>query len=227
MNTSPFPVQRSLLSVSALAEWVSANYNLPGSLTCQFWRRGINDLYVVRAKGIELVLRISPTDWRAFEHLAAEMDLLSFLHRRRICVPEPIRHTDGTCIQTLNAPEGPRYAVLFTYVPGVPPGPTEASGYRFGQAIARLHTVTDGYPADCAGFRFEAGDMVDSPLARLRPLFVEHPDDWDYLQAIAGGLRQAANRLPHTAPAYGICHGDVNDSNFHVIDEKKMGAARF
>jgi Ser/Thr protein kinase RdoA (MazF antagonist) len=227
MNGSVFPVQRSLLSVSALAEWASTNYNLPGSLTCQFWRRGINDLYLVKAKGTKLVLRISPTNWRSFEQLVAEMDLLSFLHQHHISVPEPIRHKDGSYIQTLNAPEGPRYAVIFSFVPGVPSCPTEAQGYRFGQAIAQLHAVTDGYPADRAGFRFEPGEMVDKPLARLKPLFVEHRDDWDYLREIAEGLKQAAGRVPRKAPEYGICHGDVNDGNFHVIDDNEWALLDF
>lgn len=227
MNESLFPVQRSLLSALALAEWVSTGYDLPNSLTCQFWRRGINDLYLVKAKGTELVLRISPTNWRSCEQLAAEMDLLSFLHQNHISVPEPIRHKDGAYIQTLNAPEGPRYAVIFSFVPGDPSSPTEAQGYRFGQAIAHLHTVTDGYPADRAGFRFEPSDMVDKPLARLKPLFAEHQEDWDYLREIADALKQAAGRVTCGAPEYGICHGDVNDGNFHVIDDNEWALLDF
>lgn len=221
MNGSVFPVQRSLLSDSALAKWTSTNYSLPGSLTCQFWQRGINDLYLVKARGTELVLRISPTNWRSIEQVVAEMDLLSFLHQNHISVPEPIGHKDGTYIQTLNAPEGPRHAVLFSFVPGVPSSLTKVHSYRFGQAIAQLHTVTDAYPANRTGFRFEPNDMFDQPLALLKPLFVEHREDWDYLWEIGDVLKQQAAILPRQAPEYGICHGDVNDGNFHVIDDNE------
>ena len=227
MNGSPFPVKRSQLLASALAEWAPANYGLPSSLSCQFWQRGINDLYLIQAQGRKLVLRISPTNWRSMEQIEAEVELLHFLRRHRICVPEPIAHRDGAYIKTLHAPEGPRHAVLFAFVPGVPSSPTEEQAHRFGQAIAQLHTVTDGYPADRAGLRFEPRDMVDRPLARLRPLFAEHQDDWDYLCSIADGLKQTAARLPRQAPEYGICHGDVNRGNFHVVDDEEWALLDF
>lgn len=217
MNEPSFPVQRSLLSAPALAERVLLpNYDLPGSLTCRFWSRGINDLYLIEAEGVKLVLRISPTGWRSYEHLAAEIELLRFLHQHRISTPQPVPQKDGAYVQTLHAPEGPRYAVLFTFVPGAPPDEmTEGESYRFGRAIAQLHIVTDGYPTDRAGFRFDPADMVDRPLGRLRPLFAEHQDDFDYLVRMAADSKQAADRLPRKAPEYGICHGDVNNSNVH------------
>jgi Ser/Thr protein kinase RdoA (MazF antagonist) len=216
MNESPFPVQRSLLSAPALAERALPNYGLSGSSTCRFWSRGINDLYLIETEGEKFVLRISPTDWRSYEHLVSEVELLRFLHGRHISTPQPVPQKDGAFIQTLHAPEGPRYAVLFTFVPGAPPDEmTEVESHRFGQAIARLHTVTDGYPTDRAGFRFEPADMVDRPLDCLRPLFAQHQDDFDYLVRISSDLKKAADKLPRAAPEYGICHGDVNNSNIH------------
>ena len=83
------------------------------------------------------MLRIAPTNWRSYEHIAAEIELLCFLHQRRISTPQPVPQKDGAYIQILHAPEGPRYAVLFTFVPGAPPGEmTEVESYRFGRAIA-------------------------------------------------------------------------------------------
>jgi len=221
MNESPFPVQRSLLSASALAERVLTRYSLSGSPTCQFWRRSINDLYLVKAGRVNLVLRVSPTGWRSYEHSTAEIDLLNSLQQNQISVPQPIPQRDGTYIQILNAPEGPRYAVVFSFVSGVPHSPTKVHSYRFGQAIAQFHTVTDSYPADRAGFRFDPAGMVDEPLVRLRPLFAAHKNDFDYLVDISTSLKQAAGRLPRKAPEYGICHGDVNDGNLHLGDDNE------
>jgi len=227
MKQSSFPVQRSLLSAPALAERVLTNYDLSSSPICQFWRRGINDLYLVEAKGTKLVLRVCPTGWRSYEQLAAEIDLLNFLHRNRIGAPQPIQQRDGTYIQTLNAPEGPRHVVVFSFVPGIPHSPTEAHSYRFGQAIAQLHAVTDGYPAGCAGFRFGPAEMIDEPLVRLRPLFAEHQDDFDCLLEISTSLKQAAGELPRKAPEYGICHGDVNDGNLYLGDHERWALLDF
>jgi Ser/Thr protein kinase RdoA (MazF antagonist) len=227
MNESSFPVQRSLLSAPALAGRVLANYDLCAPLTCQFWHRSINDQYLVRAGETKYVLRVSPTAWRPYEHLAAEIDLLNFLRQNRIIVPQPVQQKNGSYIQTLDAPEGPRYAVLFTFVPGAPPRPTEAHSYRYGQAIAQLHAVTNDYPVRQTGFRFEPADMVDEPLARLRPLFADHQDDFDYLLSISTDLKQVTARLPRQPPEYGICHGDVNISNLHLIDDERWALLDF
>ena len=148
--------------------------------------------------------------------LAAEIDLLNYLHQKQINVPQPVPQRDGSYIQALLAPEGTRYAVVFSFVPGTPCSPIKEHSFRFGQAIAQFHYITDGYPAGTSGLQFELADMVDKPLVRLKPLFAEHQNDLDYLLEIAEGLKGLAAKLPHRAPEYGICHGDVNDDNFHI-----------
>ena len=151
--------------------------------------------------------------------LAAEIDLLNYLHQKQINVPQPVPQRDGSYIQALPAPEGTRYAVVFSFVPGTPRRPTQKHSFRFGQAVAQLHRITDDYPAGTSGLQFELADMMDKPLVRLKPLFAEHQYDWNYLLEIAEDLKGSAAKLPHRAPEYGICHGDVNDGNFHVDED--------
>jgi len=218
MKKTFFPVQRSLLLASALTERMLPNYNLPSPVPCHFWRRGINDAYLVRAGKGKFVLRIAPANWRSYENLKAEIDLLQFLRRHQITVPQPIQQRNGDFIQTLNAPEGPRFAILFTFVPGEAHSPGKMNSYRFGQAIAQFHAITDTYPTDRAGLRFELVDMVDKPLKRLKPCFADHRGDFEYLLEISTDLEQAVSRLPREAPMYGPCHGDVNNGNFHLIE---------
>lgn len=216
LQLSPLPVQRSLLSPAGLRERVLNDYELVAPITCEFWYRGINDSYLVQAGDCKLVLRVCPAGWRSFKQLAAEIELLNYLHQRQIRVPRPISQKDGTYIQTLPAPEGQRYAVLFSFVPGSPHSPSPQNSFRFGQAIAQLHTVTDVYPAGRGGMRFDPADMVDKPLALLEPHFAEHQADWAYLQGLAADLNAAVGQLPHQTPQYGLCHGDVNDGNLHL-----------
>ena len=217
-ETSFFPVQRSLLAASALAEQVLSNYNLPGPVTCDFWHRSINDTYLVQAGNSKFMLRIAPTNWRSYENLEAEINLLQFLFNHHIIAPQPIRQKTRGHIQALNAPEGLRYAVLFSFVPGVSPYLDQPHSYRFGQAIAQFHNVTDDYPLDCAGWRFEFVDMFDEPLDHLKPWFVNHQDDFEYLLEISGRLEQSVSRLSREVATYGVCHGDVNNGNFHLIE---------
>jgi len=216
-DTSPL-VQRSILSASALTEQVLSRYRLPSPLTCQFWNHSINDSYLVKAGETSFMLRVAPANWRSLEQFNAEIDLLHFLDRRQLTVPQPVAQKDGGLIQALNAPEGIRYAILFTLVPGASPSMTETAGFRFGEAVAQLHILTDDYPSEAAGFHFDASDMVDEPLTRIEALFRAHRKDYDYLLEIAPGLKRIADTLPRAAPTYGICHGDLNAGNFHLTD---------
>lgn len=227
MSEAPFPVQRSLLVASALEERVLCNYHLSEPATCRFWRRSINDLYLVRAGETRFVLRICPAYWRSYDHLSAEIELLNFLRSARISVPQPVRQKGGIYIQTLNAPEGSRFAALFTFVPGATYIGSEVQSHCYGQAIACLHAATDSYPAGRAGFSFEPTDMVDESLDRLRPLCADHQDDLHYLLEISNGLRQASSNLPRRAPQYGICHGDVNDGNILFGDHGQWALLDF
>lgn len=229
MDRPVFPVQRSILAAPALAERILPRFDLPGPAICRFWQRSINDAYLVEMEGARFILRVSPANWRSHAHVAAEVDLLRFLLQQGITVPRPIEQKDGTYVQTLNAPEGLRYAVLFAFLPGdpIPHNPTEAQCHLYGQAIAQLHGVTNSYPLDRAGWRFEPQDMVDRPLARLEPLFVDHQDDFAYLVEISGDLKRAAGELSHEPPAYGICHGDVNKSNIHLIEDDRWALLDF
>ena len=228
METSPFPVQRSLLSEDTLAGRVLSRYNLPRDTCCRFWQRGINDTYLVEGGGERHVLRISPAHWRSREHVLAEMRLLRYLGRRGLTVPQPVEQRDGTTVQTLDAPEGPRHAVLFTFVPGsgLPPDPTEDQARRYGEAIAQFHRVTEDY-ADPDAWRFDAEDTIDRPLARLEPLFAGHEDDFAELVDWSSYLREFTESLPRTTPTYGLCHGDVNNGNLHIVDEERWALLDF
>jgi len=213
-------IQRSILSPSALAEQVLSTYNLPADCMCRFWNHSINDTYLVQAGASKYILRISPTDWRTTEQINAEIELLNYLDQHHVSAPKAVAQRNGQYIQALNAPEGIRYGVLFTFVPGAPPDlMKEQASHHYGQAIAKFHTLTDEYPSVQAGFRFDPVDMVDEPLARIKPLFTEQQDAYNYLLEISTGLKQATDKLPRPAPAYGICHGDVNANNFHMQGE--------
>jgi Ser/Thr protein kinase RdoA (MazF antagonist) len=220
-HDSSFPVQRSLLSAPALAERVLVNYNLPAAPNCHFWSRSINDSYLVEAGGDKYMLRVSPAGWRTYEQVAAEVDLLNFLRQHRLPALRPIPQKAGAYIQTLPAPEGPRQAILFSFAPGAPASPpTERQSQLYGQALAQFHMVTEGYPTGRALLRFDPGDLVDEPLARLQPYLAGRPGTFEELQAIANRLKQTVETLPATTPYYGLCHGDVNNNNFRIDQEE-------
>jgi len=213
------PVYRSLLSDTALAERLLPEYDLPLGVTCHFWNQSINDTYLVRAGATQWMLRIAPTQRRSDAQVATEIDLLHFLHHQGLHVPQPVALRDGTAVRTLAAPEGPRHAVLFTYVPGAQYTPTTTHSYRYGQAIAHFHAVTDSFPQDQPLWRFETAELLERPLELLHSWLASWPADRAFLVGLVERLRPILAGLPHVAPIYGLCHGDLNNGNLHLIDD--------
>jgi Ser/Thr protein kinase RdoA (MazF antagonist) len=221
------PVYRSLLSDTALAERLLPEYDLPLGATCHFWNQSINDVYLVRAGATRWMLRIAPAQRRSDEQLATEIELLHFLHHQGLQVPQPVTRRDGTVVRTLAAPEGPRHAVLFTYVPGAAYTPSPTHSYRYGQAIAHFHTVTDNFSQDQPLWRFETAELLDRPLEQLHSWLASWPADRAFLVELEERLRPVLAGLPHTAPIYGLCHGDLNNGNLHLIGDDQWALLDF
>jgi Ser/Thr protein kinase RdoA (MazF antagonist) len=223
----PIAVYRSLLSAAALADRLLPAYDLPTGATCAFWSQSINDTYLVRAGDQRWMLRIAPAGRRSLAQHDAELDLLRYLHRKGLTVSTPVPRRDGSFLTTLAAPEGQRLATLFTVVPGAPFTPTEANSERYGQAVALLHEATNDYALDPVVWVFETRELIDQPLALLQPWFAHRPRDFAVLTAVAerGGAAMAS--LPRTLLDYGLCHGDVNDNNIHLIGDEAWGMLDF
>jgi Ser/Thr protein kinase RdoA (MazF antagonist) len=221
------PVYRSLLTDSALAERLLPEYDLPLDATCHFWNQSINDTYLVRAGTTRWMLRIAPTQRRSDEQLTTEIELLHFLHHQGLQVPQPLPRRDGTVMRTLAAPEGPRHAVLFTFVPGATYTATAAHSYRYGRAIAHFHRVTDSFPQDRPLWRFEAAELLERPLELLHSLMASWQADRAFLVELVERLRPILAGLPRAAPMYGLCHGDLNNGNFHLIGDDQWALLDF
>jgi Ser/Thr protein kinase RdoA (MazF antagonist) len=83
---------------------------------------GVNDTFKVSlSNGDTYFLRVYRSCWRSYNDVAYELDALNHLHRKGVSVAHPVPMKDGSFIQIINAPEGPRCIVLFTTAVGKEP----------------------------------------------------------------------------------------------------------
>jgi len=221
-------VQRSILSASALLTQIISNYDLPNPVTCEFWNHSINDTYFVKAGNSKFFLRVAPTDWRSVEQINVELNLLQFLNQHNISVPQPVTTQNGDRIPAINAPEGIRYAVLFSSVTGKPANEmTESISRQFGRAVAQFHQATDDYPESKDIPTYDRTEILDRPLELIEPLFTDHRNDFEYLLHLSPTLIQATKRFSKASPIFGICHGDLNASNFQIHNDGNWSLVDF
>ena len=95
MNHREFPVYHSTLVGQALVDRLLSKYKLPRPIQCNFLHQGLNDTYIVKAGSSVYYLRVYRYGWRTKAEIQAELDLLTYLRRRRLPVSWPIRRKDG------------------------------------------------------------------------------------------------------------------------------------
>ena len=106
-----FPVEYSTLSSQHLLQLVASHYNIhPASSIC-YIKRGFNDTYLITDNSNKYILRVYTHNWKTLANIEAEIKLLTHLQENGVTVSHPIADNHQEYIQTINAPEGVRYAV--------------------------------------------------------------------------------------------------------------------
>ncbi|MBC8162249.1 MAG: phosphotransferase [Roseiflexaceae bacterium] len=217
----PFPAMYSVLSNQSLIEQVLSNYALEPPVNCRLLQQGGSDTYLVSAGTQRWILRITISGGSIAGH-TEDAELLLKLATCRVPIARPIQRCDGSYVQELAALEGPRFATLFEFAHGTPPGKaiTPAQSFTYGQAVARMHTCFDTLPQTSQRWRFDLTTMLDKPLLFWERLLNGRPGDVSYLRSLVPQLKQALEILvAEVPPLFGLCHGDLHKTNLLVTPE--------
>ncbi len=217
-----FPVTHSILSAKALMMNVLSAYDTADFGACRLLSRGLNDTYeVTTSKGEQYVLRVYRTNWRSLDDIAFELDLLNHVSAKGVACSSPVPQRDGTFVQTVDAPEGKRHVVLFTYASGKEPSyeeTLEAQALAYGKATAQFHNAAQDFRSPYSRPSLDSEYLIDAPMTTIGPLLQHRPEDWAYLQALVNKIRHRLSMLPPDELEMGVCHGDFHGGNAHISE---------
>jgi Ser/Thr protein kinase RdoA (MazF antagonist) len=213
------PVIHTLFDGRALARHISGEFDIGVIEDCRLWRSFINDVYLLEAGGRSWWLRVHPTRWRSPQETEAEIVALLTITTSGGSVARPVARRGGGYLIEIEAPEGPRVAVLFEDAPGSvltyfgPDGPANAR--RYGGAVARLHKACDGIET------FSTKSPIDLDFAVILPSasLSKHLGASDQIDLARITARLTGTLQAHTELTLGFCHGDLNSSNIHFENE--------
>lgn len=201
-----------------LFDVIALLYNIGTPLKSRFVSNGLNDTYAVDTSTGKFILRIYKLQWRSESEIRFELDLLAYLKGYGLPVSYPIPRRDGEWITELSAPEGKRFAVLFSYAEGegrVDPGTSQA----YGRAVAHLHTAMDHYVPRHKRFDLDARHLLDEPVRQLLPFLQHRPNDAMLVKETASRLKKRLAAASKETYDWGVCHGDLHGWNvFHTDD---------
>ena len=160
--------------------------------------------------------------WRSSLDIAYEIDVLNHLSSKEISIAKPIAKQDGQYITVLLAPEGERYAVLFTYAEGKEApyeDDVETKAFNYGKQAAKIHQATEDFSNSHSRFLLDMTDPFDAPLKKISSMLSHRQKDWNYLQQLADKIRHRLARIPSQALEQGFCHGDFHGGNANFADD--------
>lgn len=173
-----FPVTTSTLSAKALGQLVIEKYSLNKNSTCQLFRTGINHTYFISDNETKYVLRVYFYNWRSKSQIQEEINLLHLLKENHTSISFPIADKKGNFIQDINAPEGMRHAVLFSFAEGEKIRFMDAATcFSIGSLMAKIHTITANQSIDRINYNLET--LVQLPYEYAKQYFRRQYRKWN------------------------------------------------
>jgi len=212
-----FPVTTSTLSAKELGEFIQEKYALNGNFSCKLFRTGMNHTYFLSDHEAKYIVRVYSHKWRSKSEIKEELKLLNLLKGSDLSVSFPIEDKKGEFIQEINAPEGIRYIVLFSFAKG--------EKIRFmdnetcssiGTLMAKIHSLTNNRTIDRISYNKES--LIQLPYRQLQYFFSEKLPEMEFIKQIGESFQNSDFDHIHN----GVVHMDIWYDNMAVKNEKKI-----
>jgi Ser/Thr protein kinase RdoA (MazF antagonist) len=218
-----FKTSHSVLDHEAVAQACAEQYNFHEQLNCQFFHRGMNDVYVLRVGAHHYAVRAWRANWRTMDDVGYELEFLDFLHAKGLPVAPGIRCASGAPYFVVQAPEGPRALAAFAWVPGVKFADRIDDGLavRLGAVLAEIHLAGIEF-SPSKQRRTNPASLISENLPHLDQLLGDRPEDLSFYLELAPRLVDALEGIdPRTVPM-GACHGDFHLNNGIIGDDDRI-----
>ena len=219
-----FPVIYSTLAPGALVERVLPHYQIGEARNCQFWHRGLSDVYLVETPGTPYILRVSHHHWRSGSEIDFELELLDFWRQRQLPVAYPLKTKEGKLSVEIKAPEGKRYGALFSYAPGrVALGDLNSTQSRkLGETVAQLHRAAGDFRPRVHRQPLTLEYLLDDSVEAIAPFLRHSRADLTYLLGVSAQIERQLRDFPEKPPFWTVCWGDPHSGNAHFTSDNQV-----
>jgi Ser/Thr protein kinase RdoA (MazF antagonist) len=216
-----FPVVNSILSAKHLGLFLQEKYSLSKDTKCKLIKAGINDTYLVTDQSDKFVFRIYTLNWRSLTEIKEEIKLLHELKQNNLSVSFPLPDPENNFIQILNAPEGNRFAVLFSFANGQKVHNISSEmHFQIGQLMARLHKITTNRTLNRVDYSPEV-ILIDS-LKHVSQFLPDDTEEMKFMLSAQKYLMQEFQNSDISAMRHGIVHLDIWFDNLSLTEKNEI-----
>lgn len=210
-----FPVISSILSGPHLALLLQEKYGFGADTTCGIMKAGVNHSYKVNAGSKHFVFRVYAFNWRSKTEIVEEIKLLNLLKENNISLSYPIADSSGNYIQQINAPEGLRFAVLFSFAEGEKIlNYSPEIHYSIGQLMGNIHQQTENLSLNRSTYNAQTV-LVDS-FERLKPFLPADSNEMAFMISAQSYLLKEFTDADTSQLRKGVVHLDIWFDNLNI-----------
>ena len=218
---TPFPATASTLSAKALGQFAIEKYGLDSESTCTLFRTGINHTYFITGNNFKYALRVYSFEWRTKPEIQEELRLLLLLKENYISVSYPIPDNKGEFIQEINAPEGIRYTVLFSFAQGDKVRFMDNNTCRaIGSLMAQLHKITVNQTIN--RIEYNAKTLLDLPYSYAKQFFSVQLPEMQFVKEISTKIAESFSKANVQHVKKGVVHLDIWYDNMSITDGNEI-----
>lgn len=219
--TEKFPAINSTLSPNELGKLIQQKYGLSDKTECSIFRIAMNHLYIVYDGENKYVFRVYTHNWRTKLEIEEELRLLLHLKETDGQVAFPLADKSNQYIQEIEAPEGTRFGVLFSYAKGTKTARfSPQTSFLIGQALAKVHQSTENF--ELTRISYNTQNLLDNPILRIKKFFNKNNSEVIFLEKLSAFLALKIQDIDTPKMRYGSVHLDVWFDNLHIDNEKEI-----
>ncbi len=216
-----FPVVSSNLSPTHLAVFVQEKYDLSNHTTCSLLKAGINHTYLIKDNGQRFIFRVYSIHWRSTVEILEEIRLLNLLKSHAISISYPITDKADNYIQTINAPEGERLAVMFSYAEGEKLlNFDEQNHFNIGSLMAQIHQVTENLHLERVEYTSEV--LIGKVFEYLPNFLSSSCEEMAFMKSTQAYLSDEFSNVNLKEIRKGTVHLDIWFDNLNITKDGKI-----
>jgi Ser/Thr protein kinase RdoA (MazF antagonist) len=195
--------------------FLQKQYALGAEITCHLIKAGVNHSYLVAAGSQKFVFRIYSLHWRTPAAIDEEIRLLAHVRQGGIPVSYALPDVAGQYRQIIDAPEGVRYGVLFSYADGQKLLTFSGNTHeQLGQTMARFHQLTQGFVLNRVTYTFDY--LLVKPLEKIAPFLPDDSPEMRFLREASHWLAMELDNADQGQVRQGAVHLDIWFDNLNI-----------
>ncbi|RWY55577.1 phosphotransferase enzyme family protein [Mucilaginibacter gilvus] len=210
----PFPVISSIVSADHIGFYVQNEYGLTG-VSCKLLKTGINHSYLISSAAGKYLFRLYSLNWRTKLEITEEIKLLNLLREESLQVSYPIVDSSNNYIQQIQAPEGLRFGVLFSFAEGDKMlSFSPELHHKVGETMGRIHRATQGLTLQRVNYTPEV--ILQQSLPQLESFLSPDSEEMQWMQKAQQYLLREIAAADETQMRKGVTHMDIWFDNMNI-----------